>query len=80
MIQKIGKNNFNINFIRNTIEKYIRFPVQQPKKGIKPGLPLVIMDSTHFLNKPLDNLVTYVAKNDCYNLNQEFSANVLDFT
>ena len=38
------------------------------------------MDSAHFLNKPLDNLVTYIAKNGCYNLNQEFNANVLDLT
>ena len=34
------------------IEKYERFTIQQPKKkGIKPGLQLVLMDNVHFSNK-----------------------------
>ena len=52
------------------IEKYLSFTIQQPKKkGIKPGLPLVFIDSIHFLN-PLDNLVKKLTENDFYHLSQ----------
>ena len=36
----------------------MNFTIQQPKKkGIKSGLPLVFIDSIHFLNNSLHNLV-----------------------
>ena len=42
VFQKIGKNDFKINFIPKTIEKNMNFNIQQPKKqSIKSGLPLV---------------------------------------
>ena len=41
------------------------FTIQQPKKkGIKPGLPLVFIDSVHFLNKSSDHLVKNLGEND----------------
>ena len=55
------------------------FTIQQPKdKGNKPGLPLLCIDSVHFLNNSLDNLVRNLGENDFYHLCQEFDANVLD--
>ena len=47
-------------------------------KGIKPGLPLVFIDSVHFVNNFLDNLVKDLGENRIYYLSQKFSANVLD--
>ena len=68
-----------LNVIPKTIEKYMSFTIQQPeKKGVKPGLPLVFIDSVHVLNNSLDNLVENLGKNDFYHLNQEFNTNVLD--
>ena len=53
------------------------FTIQQPKKkGIKPGLPWVFIDSVHFLNKSSDHLVKNLGENDFYHLNLEFNANV----
>ena len=67
-----------LNIIPKAIEKYMSFAIQQPeKKGIKPGLPLVFIDSVHVLNNSLDNLVEHLGKNDFYHLNQEFSTNML---
>ena len=38
--------------------KIYEFYYKQPReKSIKPGLPLVFIDSVHFLNNLLDNLV-----------------------
>lgn len=57
----------------------MRFTIQQfKKKGIKPGLALVIIDSIHLLNKSPDNLVKTFRENDFYQLSQEFHANLLD--
>ena len=70
IFEEIGKYNFIINVIPKIIEKYLSFTIQQPKKkGIKPGLPLVFIDSIHFLN-PLDNLVKKLTENDFYHLSQ----------
>ena len=55
------------------------FTIQQPKKkGIKPRLPLVFIDSVYFLNNLLDNLVKNLGKNNLYHPSQKFYANVLD--
>ena len=57
----------------------MRFTIQQSKKrGIKPGLALVIIDSVHLLNNSPDNLVKIFGENDFYQLSQEFNANLLD--
>ena len=55
------------------------FTIQQPKeKGNKPLLPLVFIDSVHFLNYSLNKLVKNLDEKNFYHLNQEFNANVLD--
>ena len=55
------------------------FTIQQPKKKcIKPRLPLVFIDSIHFLHNLLDNLVKNLGENDFYHVSQEFNANALD--
>ena len=61
------------------VEKYTSFTIKQLKiKGIKPGLPLVFIDSVNFLNNSLDNLVKNLVANDFYHLSQECNAHVLD--
>ena len=55
------------------------FTIQKPKQeGIELGLSLVFIDSIHFLNNLLDNLVKNLGENDFNHLSQEFNANVLD--
>ena len=50
IFQEIRKKNFKINVIPKAIEKYVNFTIHQPKqKELKPGLPLVFIDSKHFL-------------------------------
>ena len=67
-----------MNVIPKTVEKYLSFTIEQPKKKrIKPGLPLVFIDSVHFLNNSLDNLVKNFGENDLYHPSQYFNANVL---
>ena len=51
---------------------------QSKKKQIKLGLPLVLIDSVHFLKKSLENLVKNLEENEFFHLSQEFNANVLD--
>ena len=44
--QETGKYSFKRNIIRKPIEKYTSFNIQQSKEeGIKPGLPLIFIDS-----------------------------------
>ena len=79
IFQKVGKYNFKINVIPKMVEKYTSFTIKQLKiKGIKPGLPLVFIDSVNFLNNSLDNLVKNLVENDFYHLSQECNAHVLD--
>ena len=79
VFQEIRKYNFEINVMPRTVEKYMSFTIQQPKwEGTKPGLPLVFIDSDHFLNNSLDTLVKNVGNNDFYHRSKEFNANVLD--
>ena len=79
IFQEIEKCNFKINIIPKTIEKYTSFTIQQPKREcIVPGLPLVFVDSVHFLNNSLDNLVKNLGENDFYHLSPESNATVLD--
>ena len=41
------------------------FTIPQPKeKGNKPGLPLVFIDSVHFLNNSSENLVKKLGENE----------------
>ena len=60
---------------RKIYELYISQP---NKKGTKPGLPLVFIDTIHFLNNSLGSLVKSLGENDFYNLSQKFNANILD--
>lgn len=57
--QAVGKYDFQINVILNTIEKYIwSNPIEQPsKKGIKQPFLLLFIVSIHFLKNSLDNSV-----------------------
>ena len=44
---------------QKTKEKCMSFTIEQPKtNSISPGLPLVFIDSVHFSNNSLDNIVT----------------------
>ena len=76
IFQEVGKYNIKISVIPKTIEKYISFATkQQPQKNcINLGL---FLDSHHFLNDPLNNLVKNLKENDFYHLSQEFAAIVL---
>ena len=57
----------------------MNFTIKQPKrKDVKPGLPLVFIDSIHFLINSLENLFKNVKENDFYRLSYEFNANVID--
>ena len=78
IFQEVGKYNFKINVTRKAIDKYTSFTIKQPKKDIKPGLPLLFIDSIYFLNNSLDNLVKNLCENDFDHLSQEFNANLLD--
>ena len=49
------------------------------RKVIDPGLPLVFIDSVHFLNNSYDSLVKNLDEKDFYLLSQEFDADVLHF-
>ena len=51
---------------------------QHKKKGVKPRLSLVFIDSIQFLNHLSDNLAKNLGENDFYYLSQEINAKVLD--
>ena len=51
---------------------------QIKKNFINSDLPVVFIDSLHFVSDLLDNLVKNLGENDFYHLSQEFGANVLD--
>ena len=79
IFQKIVKFDFKINVTLKTIEKYMNFTIQQPKKkGIKLRLPLAFIDSVYFSNNSLHNLVKNLGNNNFYHLNQEFNTKALD--
>ena len=48
ILQEVGNYNFKTTVISKTLPK---------KKEIKPGIPLIFIDSIHILNNLLDNLV-----------------------
>ena len=78
IFQEIG-NYFKINVSLKTLEKYISFTIQQPKKkDIKSGLPLVFIGRVHYLNNLLGNLIKNIGKKDFYHVNQKFNSNVLE--
>ena len=55
------------------------FAIKQPKKkDIKPILSLVFIDSAHFLNNSLGNLVKNLGENYFYHVSWDFNINVLD--
>ena len=44
--QETGNYNFKVNVVPTTIKKYMDFTINLPeKKGIKPRLPLLFIDS-----------------------------------
>ena len=67
IFEEVERYGFKINLTPKTIKKYMSFTIEQPKKkSIKPGDPLVFVDSVHFLNNSLDNLVKNLRENDFY--------------
>ena len=53
--------------------------IKQSKKYVcNPAFPLFFIDSVHFLNNSLDNLVRHLREKDYYQLSQKFEAIVLD--
>ena len=70
--QEIGKYDFKIHLLPKTIENNMSFANEQPKKkSIKPRLPLVFIDSVHFLNNSLDNFVKNSGENYFYLLSKD---------
>ena len=64
IFQEVGRNYFKINVIPKLTEKYMNFTTEHhEKKDIKLGLPLAFIDSVHFLDNSLDNLVTNLEQN-----------------
>ena len=62
---------------QKAITKYMSFIIKQPKrKDIKPGIPLVFIDSLRFINNSLANLVKNLGENEIYHLSQELDTNV----
>ena len=56
---------YNKYHIKNNRKKKLNFTIPQPKeKGNKPGLPLVFIDSVHFLNNSSENLVKKLGENE----------------
>ena len=77
--QETRKNDFKINVIGKTIEKFMSLTINQTKKrGIQSGLPIVSTDSVFFINNSLDSLVKNLGKNYFHHLRQEFNPNVLN--
>ena len=69
-MQELGKFNVKINAIRNGLEKYLSFTINNK---------LSFIDSFQFLSSSLDNLVKNLNKNGFQYLSQElFDDNVLD--
>ena len=68
-MQELDKCNLKINVIRNGLEKYISFSINN-----KPSF----IDSFQFLGCSLDSLVKNLGKDDFKYLSQEFDNNVLD--
>ena len=57
----------------------ISFTIKQPKiRGFKTGLPLVFIDSAHFLNNLFNDLGKNLGENYVYHLSEDFIANELD--
>ena len=79
IFQEVERYGFKINLTPKTIKKYMSFTIEQSKKkSIKPGLPIVFVDSVHFLNNSLDNLVKNLRENNFYHLSNDFNTNELD--
>lgn len=55
IFQELGRYNFTLNVKLKTIEKYMRFIIEQPNE-VGCGLPFVVIASVHFLNNSLGNL------------------------
>ena len=65
--------------IPKTIKKCISFSIKHPKnRSIKPGIPLVFIDSVHFLNNLFENLPKSLGEYYFYHLSQDFITNELD--
>ena len=69
IMQELRKCNFKINVIRNGLEKYRSFNVNNK---------LIFINSFQFFSSLLDSLVETYGKNDLKYLCQEFDSNVLD--
>ena len=55
-------------------QKHISFSIELNKVvTIDHGNPLVFIDSLHFVNGSLDNLVSNVWRNDYYHVSQKFN-------
>ena len=76
LFQEVRKYNFKTNVMLKSIKKYMRITIKQAKMTLI--LDLAFIDSIHFLNGSLDNLVKNLGKNDFYHLNQKWEANLLN--
>ena len=68
-MRELGKFNLKINDIRNGLEIYVRFSINNK---------LSFIDSFQFLSCSLDNLVKNLNKDDFKYLSHKFDNNILD--
>ena len=79
IFHELSKYNSEINVLPSTIKNYLNLTITQSKKDVfNPAFPSFFIDSVHFLNNSLINLVGYLRENDYYHLSQKFEAIVLD--
>ena len=69
IMQGLGKFNLKINVIRNGLEKYMSFTINDK---------LSFINSFQFLSSSLDSLVENLNKDNFNYLSQEFDNNILD--
>ena len=64
VMQELGKSDFKIIIIQNSLEKYMRFDISNK---------LIFIDNFQFLSSSLDSLVKNLGKNDFKYLSLEMT-------
>ena len=68
-MQELGKFNFKVNVIRNGLQKYMIFIINNK---------LLFLDNFLFISSSLDSLVKNLSKEDLEYFSQDFVNNVID--
>ena len=69
IMQELGKFNFKVNVIRNGLQKYMIFIINNK---------LLFLDNFLFISSSLDSLVKNLSKEDLEYFSQDFVNNVID--